>query len=104
MTRTIVARITLLWLAWVGILGAFQEFAPARLELARPDTALAWTPGETRSYSALNKPYLLDPFLNRHVAWDSEFYLAIAAVIASKTAPTSAPRSGNGSTITLRRS
>ena len=78
MTRIAVLRITLLWLAWVGILGAFQEFAPARLALPGPDYALAWTPGETRPDSALNKPYLLDPFLNRHVAWDSEFYLAIA--------------------------
>jgi hypothetical protein len=78
MTRTYVARIALLWLAWVGILGAFQEFAPARLALPGPDYALAWTASETRPSSDFDKPYLLEPFLNRHVAWDGEFYLAIA--------------------------
>ena len=78
MTRTAVTQVTLLWLAWVGLLCAFQEFAPARLVLPGPDYALAWTPTETRPDSAADKPYLLEPFLNRHVAWDAEFYLAIA--------------------------
>src|SRR5438270_13813763 len=67
-----------LWLTWVVILLGFQELVPARLTLARPDTALFWTPNETRLHSQDNKPYLIDPFLNTHVAWDSEFYLAIA--------------------------
>jgi Gpi18-like mannosyltransferase len=78
MTRTAVTQVTLLWLAWVGLLCAFQEFAPARLVVPGPDYALAWTASETRPSSDFDKPYLLEPFLNRHVAWDSEFYLAIA--------------------------
>ncbi len=78
MTRTYLAHLAGLWLAWVIILFGFQELVPARLGLARPDYALIWTPNETLLHSQDDKPYLLDPFLNTHVSWDSEFYLAIA--------------------------
>lgn len=73
-----IRTIVLLWLAWAIILIGFQVFATARVEVSRPDYALSWTPGETGRRSQNNKPYLLDPFLNQQVSWDSEFYIAIA--------------------------
>jgi hypothetical protein len=39
-----------------------------------------WTANETTIRSNSDKPYLLEPFLNTQVAWDSEFYLGIATV------------------------
>jgi hypothetical protein len=73
-------KIFLVWLAWALIMVGFQAYVGARFEPKRPDYALSWTPGETTADSNLGKPYLLDPFLNAHVAWDSEFYLSIATV------------------------
>ncbi len=67
-----------LWLAWAAILIGFQNLVEARLEPKRPDYALAWTPRETGRTSQNDKPYLIEPFMNRHVSWDSEFYLSIA--------------------------
>jgi hypothetical protein len=67
-----------LWLGWVGVLFAYQALVPARLDLARPDYALAWTATETLPGSQAGKVYLNEPFLNTHVSWDSEYYLAIA--------------------------
>ncbi len=67
-----------IWLGWVVIMLAYQVYVPARLELARPDYALIWTPSQTEADSQSDKPFLLEDFLNQHVSWDSEFYLAIA--------------------------
>jgi hypothetical protein len=67
-----------IWIGWVGVMLGYQALVTARLELARPDRALNWTPAETAAGSQDDKLYLNDPFLNRHVSWDSEFYLAIA--------------------------
>ncbi len=72
-------KAALLWLAWAAILIGFQELVPARLQLQRPDRVLGWTPSETRADSQNDQPYLIDPALNTHVSWDSEFYLSIAA-------------------------
>jgi hypothetical protein len=72
--RTIVA----IWVGWMLIMLGYFIFVPARLSLARPDRALSWTLTETTSGSQRDKVYLNEPFLNRHVSWDSEFYLAIA--------------------------
>jgi hypothetical protein len=66
------------WAGWVFAMLAFQAYLPARLELARPDYAIEWTPQETRAGAQADKLYLNEPFLNTHVSWDSEFYLAIA--------------------------
>lgn len=74
--RTIVA----IWLGWAIVMLLFQAYVPARLELTRPDFALSWTPGETGQGGQAGRDYLTEPFLNAHVAWDSEFYLAIANV------------------------
>jgi hypothetical protein len=70
--------IALLCLFWFVGLVAFQGLVSARLGLIRPDRALIWTADETMAHSQRGKPTLLDPFMNAHVAWDSEFYLSIA--------------------------
>ncbi len=73
--RTIVA----IWLGWAIIMVLFHIFAPARFNVVRPDRALSWTTGSTGVGGEQDqKYYLQDPFLKRHVAWDSEYYLAIA--------------------------
>jgi hypothetical protein len=71
-------RLILIWAGWAVVLLTFQHWAPRRFQLERPDRVLEWTIHETTADSQDDKPYLLDPFLNEHVAWDSEFYLAIA--------------------------
>ncbi|MCI0575144.1 MAG: hypothetical protein L0332_24980 [Chloroflexi bacterium] len=67
-----------IWLGWAVIMLAYQVWVPARLSLQRPDRALEWTPAETTAGSQAGKTYLNEPFLNNHVSWDSEYYLAIA--------------------------
>ena len=72
--RTIFA----IWLGWVAVTFAYQAFVTARIDIGRPDYALQWTPTETLADSNEGKKFLLEPMLNEHVAWDSEYYLAIA--------------------------
>jgi hypothetical protein len=74
-TRTIV----FMWMAWAIILIAFQAVVTARLEPQFPDRAQEWTEDETatKNYQT-GRPFLLEPFMNNQVAWDSEYYLAIA--------------------------
>ena len=67
-----------LWLAWGSLLFLFQTIITARVTLQRPDYATDWTAQVTTAESLQNQPYLNEPWLNRQVAWDSEFYLAIA--------------------------
>jgi len=50
----------------------------SRLDIGRPDFAVPWTPSETQRSSNRGKIYLLEPFMNQLVAWDSEYYLGIA--------------------------
>jgi hypothetical protein len=71
-------RLLLLWLAWVFIVIGFQALATARLKPQWPDNAQEWTTKATGSKYQLGHPYLLEPFLNDQVAWDSEYYLGIA--------------------------
>ena len=73
-TRTIV----LIWLAWAIIVIAFQALATARLVPQFPDRALEWTTRSTGEGYQEGHVYLLEPFMNNQVAWDSEYYLAIA--------------------------
>ncbi|HMA38343.1 MAG TPA: mannosyltransferase family protein [Chloroflexia bacterium] len=73
-----VRPLLLLWLCWALLLGGYQIYARARFAPQRPDYALTWTANETRAGSQNDKPYLLEPFLNDHVSWDSEYYLSIA--------------------------
>ena len=67
-----------MWLAWVLIVLGYQAWATARLDLDFPDRAREWTSRFTGPGYQQGHVYLLEPFLNRHVAWDSEYYLAIA--------------------------
>ena len=67
-----------IWLGWALIMLAYHVFLPARYTIQPPDRALDWTATETTPGSQDGKIYLNEPFLNRHVSWDSEYYLAIA--------------------------
>jgi Gpi18-like mannosyltransferase len=66
------------WLAWAILVIAFQAWAHARLNVKWPDNALDWTTTETGRGYQQGQAYLLEPFMNDQVAWDSEYYLAIA--------------------------
>lgn len=71
-------KVVIYWFVWCFILVMYQQMVTRRFVIKKPDTALSWTIFETQEYSWNYRPYLLDKFLNEHVAWDSEFYLAIA--------------------------
>ena len=70
--------IVLMWLVWAIIVIAFQAWATARIVRTFPDLALDWTENFTDTGYQLDHVYLLDPFMNDQVAWDSEYYLSIA--------------------------
>ena len=70
--------ILILWLSWGLLVIGFQKVVAARLDLRVPDTVLDWTAGETTPGAHDNQPFLLEPFMNQQVAYDSEFYLSIA--------------------------
>ncbi len=78
-----VARIVFLWAAWLAVICVFQIVVAARLEPQRPDNVLGWTAGETADAIPAAtgtgcRPLLADPNMNEHVAFDSEYYIAIA--------------------------
>jgi Mannosyltransferase (PIG-V) len=70
--------IVLIWLAWAMIVIVFQALATARLVPQFPDRALEWTTKFTGKGYQEGHVYLLEPFMNDQVAWDSEYYLSIA--------------------------
>ena len=74
-TRTIIFT----WLAWALFVIAFQALATARFVPQFPDRALEWTETfvDKPSYQT-GHIYLTEPFMNNQVAFDSEYYLAIA--------------------------
>lgn len=78
MNKTTVRNIVLFWLAWVVIILGFQWLVTTRLEITHPDRAVFWSESQTRRSSNEGKIYLLEPFMNRQVAWDSEYYVGIA--------------------------
>jgi hypothetical protein len=78
MKSSSIRTILLTWLAWVIIVISFQALAAARFAPQWPDRAQEWTEQFTSPTYQNDKPYLLEPFFNQQVAWDSEFYLAIA--------------------------
>lgn len=78
MTRQPLRNIIFLWMAWFAILYGFQWLVTTRLDIKRPDFAVSWSSTETLKTSNKGKIYLEEPFLNRQVAWDSEYYLGIA--------------------------
>jgi hypothetical protein len=68
-----------IWLGWVVIMLVYHAWVPARFSVVRPDRVLFWTADSTGEGGFQDqKYYLQDPFLKGHVAWDSEYYLAIA--------------------------
>lgn len=73
-TRTIV----LIWLAWAIIVIGFQAWMGARITPEWPDRSLSWTTEVTVPDYQEGQKYLVEPFMNNQVAWDSEYYLAIA--------------------------
>ncbi|MCL4250833.1 MAG: hypothetical protein KJ065_21965 [Anaerolineae bacterium] len=75
-----VRTIVLIWLLWSVTIIGFQTIVQNRFQPNRPDRALEWTPNETARNSQNDKPYLVDPFMNNQVSWDSEFYLSIGTV------------------------
>lgn len=78
MNARTIRNIVLLWLAWCVIIIGYMNFSAMRYAPSRADEAVAWSANETRRNSLEGKPYLLEPFMNTQVAWDSEYYLAIA--------------------------
>src|SRR5829696_291108 len=73
-----IRTIVLLWLAWALIVLGFQAWATARIDPKYPDHAQEWTTEFTAEGYQEGHVYLLEPFMNNQVAWDSEYYLAIA--------------------------
>lgn len=71
-------NVILIWLAWAVILSAYQFWVTRRIDLTKTDTVLAWTASDMNPDFLAGKRYLIDPFLNEHAAWDSEYYLSIA--------------------------
>jgi len=81
-----VGRVLVLWAAWLVIICAFQIIVQARVAPQRPDYVLGWTQGltgdpvyECQQNPDQYRPRLADPNMNEHVAYDSEYYLSIAA-------------------------
>ena len=70
--------IVLIWLAWAIIVISFQAWVSARIVPQWPDRSLSWTTESTEEGYQEGQKYLIEPFLNNQVAWDSEYYLAIA--------------------------
>ena len=66
------------WLCWALIMVGYVAYIQGRFDVKPPDKAVSWTESETLPNSQDGKPYLLEKFMNGHVAWDSEYYLSIA--------------------------
>jgi hypothetical protein len=73
-----IGLIVISWAAWIAILFLFQELVANRIDLVRSDKSIGWVIEETAAGRNTGQPYLNSPFLNSHVAWDSEYYLSIA--------------------------
>lgn len=78
MPKTTQRTLVIVWLGWFLVLYGFQWLVTSRLGLMRPDLAVPWSRTETMATSNRGKIYLLEPFMNRQVAWDSEYYVGIA--------------------------
>lgn len=78
--RSSLRTLVLIWAAWALTIIGFQTLVQNRFQPDRPDYATEWTPNETGRRAQAGKIYLLEPFMNNQVSWDSEFYLSIATV------------------------
>lgn len=73
-----IKTLVLIWACWVVVILGFQAVAQMRMVPQGPDNVLDWTKKSTQAYSNNDKKFLMHPFMNNQVAWDSEFYLGIA--------------------------
>lgn len=78
MKKSTVLTITLTTILWAVVIIGLQSIVATRLALVPPDLAVSWSKTETMPSSNDGKIYLLEPFMNRQVAWDSEYYVGIA--------------------------
>lgn len=78
MNRQVLRTLVLIWIGWFTVLYLFQWLVTMRFNVMRPDTAVSWSASETTLQSQDRSVYLLNPFMNNQVAWDSEYYLGIA--------------------------
>jgi hypothetical protein len=76
LVRAPVRSVVLVWLGWAVLILGFQALAVGRIDLARPDNALAWSAEETAA--GRGNSSVLDAFVATHAAWDSKYYLSIA--------------------------
>lgn len=95
-----IRTLILIWLAWCVIVIGYQAVADWRYSPQRPDQALSWTATETTRNSQKGKAYLTEPFMNRQVSFDSEFYLSIATV-GYDDPLVHAPEMPDGSTVRM---
>ena len=70
--------VVITWFCWAFIMVGYVAYVQGRFDIKPGDKALSWTESETQPTSQNDKPYLLEKFMNGHVAWDSEYYLSIA--------------------------
>jgi len=79
MKKTAFRNIFLIWLAWALLVIGFQAWATARIQPQWPDRAQPWTETYTvPTIYQVGRPYLVEPFMNDQVCWDSEYYIGIA--------------------------
>jgi hypothetical protein len=99
MSRKTLRTIVLLWLGWFLVLYGFQFLVTTRLGVIRPDLAVSWSRTETMAASNRGKIYLLEPFMNRQVAWDSEYYVGIAVAGYDDPRAGTVDRTASGATV-----
>jgi len=73
-----ITSVLVTWLCWALIMIGYVAYVQGRFDVKPPDKAVSWTENETQPNSQDGRPYLLEKFMNGHVAWDSEYYLSIA--------------------------
>lgn len=79
MNKLAFRHIVLIWLAWALLVIGFQALSTARFQPQWPDRAQRWTETYTNPATyQVGRDFLLDPFMNDQVSWDSEYYLGIA--------------------------
>ena len=79
MNKKAFKTILLIWVCWALILIGFQAFATARFQPRFPDRAQDWTTTYTiPGVYQVHRPYLVNPFMNNQVCWDSEYYISIS--------------------------
>lgn len=93
--------LVLIWIAWAAIILGFQTLVTTRFQPDRPDYATIWSDTETLRNSQRDWIYLTEPFMNRQVSFDSEYYLSIAvAGYGDEAAHTMTTRGGQTLSLT----